>query len=160
MSHSRKEGSAFKLYGTKTSYYVQQRGAWSGVALDFLEQTKTITPGMHRAAQAYFKFSKSILSDAPKQAKTRYEDPALRGKKISSQQDDAQNAIEEKHWKEMCTILDQHQIKDVVDKLRSDQSLPCLETLFSAEKSLNKLRESLVDIENYLHRVKDWHTIS
>lgn len=55
--------------------------AWSGVGLDFLEHTKTITPGMHSAAQVYFKFSKSILSDAPKQAKMRYEDPALRGKK-------------------------------------------------------------------------------
>lgn len=60
----------------------------------------------------------------------------------------------------MCSILDHHQMKNVVDKLRSDQDLPCLETLFSAEKSLNKLKESLVDIENYLHSVKDWRTTS
>lgn len=123
---------------------------WSGSALHFLELTETISPGMRQAAKTYFKFSKVALSSGPRRARMRYEDPLLRNTSAFIGNDTDVDDTFEKHWKEMCSILDHHQTKHLMDQLKSDQDLPCLETLFGAETVLGKLKESLTEIERYL----------
>jgi len=130
---------------------------WSGSALDFLELTDSITPSMRHAAHTYFRFSSSVLQDGPKRSQMRYEDPALY---TAAQQQSDHDAHFEKHWQKICSILDQHQTKRLMDNLKSDQDLPCLETLFGTEHVLSRLKESLTEIEQYLHHVKEWRTQS
>jgi hypothetical protein len=128
--------------------------AWSGTALHLLELSNTITGPMHQAAKDYYKFSTAIIATGPKRLQASQCQPRYDGTPVHHSYDRPEDKEFEMYWRDITNILDSHQTKRLMDDLRSDQDLPCLETLLTTESVLQRLKKSLLDIENYLDRAR------
>lgn len=128
--------------------------SWSGTALHLLQLSNTITEGMYQAAKNYFKFSTAVVQTGPQRLRASRCQPRYDGTPISHSYDRPEDQEFETYWRDITNILDHHQTKKLMDDLKSDQDLPCLETLLTTESVLERLKKSLGDIEDYLERMK------
>lgn len=128
--------------------------AWSGTALHLLELSNTITKPMHQAAKDYYKFSTAIIATGPKRLQAAPYQPRYDGTPVHHSYDRPEDREFEMYWRDITNILDHHQTKKLMDDLKSDQDLPCLETLLTTESVLKRLKKSLTDIEDYLDRAR------
>ncbi|MFN7662985.1 MAG: hypothetical protein ACK5PQ_04640 [Alphaproteobacteria bacterium] len=126
---------------------VKKPWLWRGTGLHLLELSGFISSDMHRAANYYFQVSNHILKDGPQVAISKIFHRSCHSSSTSIHKNEARI---EKKWRDMTKILEQDNVKNILDTLADDRDLPTFEYLVQTELALLRFQQRLQHLQSYL----------
>lgn len=144
-----KRNRYYFLQEMKKKYHLKIKNPWlwRGTGLHLLELSGFISSDMHRAANYYFQVSNHILKDGPQVAISKIFHRSCSPSPTSIHKNEARI---EKKWRDMTKILEQDDIKNILDTLADDRDLPTFEYLVQTELALLRFQKRLKHLQSYL----------